>query len=53
MFSLGGFRDMDRRETFTFLPLLFLTVFMGVYPEVFLNVMHISINNLLDQIHFV
>jgi len=50
---LKQFCDLEKREFFVFLPLIFGTLFMGVYPEVFLNVMHISINNLLDQIHFV
>ncbi len=50
MFSLQGFRDMDRRETFIFLPLLFLTIFMGVFPEIFLDGIHISVIDLLTRV---
>jgi proton-translocating NADH-quinone oxidoreductase chain M len=50
MFSLQGFRDMDRRETFIFIPLLFLTFFMGVYPEIFLDGIHVSVIDLLTHI---
>ena len=50
MFSLQGFRDIDRRETFIFIPLLFLTFFMGVYPEIFLDGIHVSVIDLLTHI---
>lgn len=47
---LNQFCDVEKREFFVFLPLLFGTFFMGIYPEIFLDIMHISINNLIDQI---
>jgi proton-translocating NADH-quinone oxidoreductase chain M len=47
MYSLGGFRDVDRRELSIFVPLLFLTFYMGVYPEVFLDAMHVSVLHLV------
>jgi len=47
---LNKFCDVEKREFFVFLPLLLGTLFMGVYPEIFLDTMHISINNLIDQI---
>ena len=47
---VNQFCDMEKREFFVFLPLLLGTLFMGVYPEIFLDTMHISINNLIDQI---
>lgn len=36
--------DINRREAAVFLPLIFLTLWMGVYPSVFLNLMHISVS---------
>ena len=32
-----------------FAPLIFLTIFMGVYPDPFLEVMHASVDNLIGQ----
>jgi len=45
------FADMDRRECMIFLPCIILVLFMGIYPEAFLNVMHVSITNLIEQTH--
>jgi proton-translocating NADH-quinone oxidoreductase chain M len=47
---LGQFCDIEKREFFIFLPLLIGTLVMGIYPDIFLNPMHISINNLVDSI---
>jgi len=47
---LTNFCDIEKREFFIFLPLLVGTLVMGVYPELFLDPMHMSLNNLLDQI---
>ena len=47
---LNEFCDIEKREFFIFLPLILGTLIMGVYPEIFLNSMHMSINNLVDQI---
>jgi NADH:ubiquinone oxidoreductase subunit 4 (subunit M) len=30
-----------------FVPLVFLTFFMGIYPEVILDTIHISVKNLI------
>jgi len=43
------FQDLDRREFMIFVPLILLVIIMGVYPEVFLNVMHVSISHLIEQ----
>jgi NADH:ubiquinone oxidoreductase subunit 4 (subunit M) len=32
-----------------FLPCILLVLIMGIYPEIFLNVMHVSIQNLIEQ----
>ena len=44
------FGDMNRREFATFLPLVILTLIMGIYPEIWLDPMHVSVQNLLCQI---
>jgi NADH:ubiquinone oxidoreductase subunit 4 (subunit M) len=49
IYSLGGFRDVDRREFNIFIPLLFLTFYMGIYPEVFLDAMRVSVLHLLSN----
>jgi NADH:ubiquinone oxidoreductase subunit 4 (subunit M) len=47
---LNQFCDLEKREFFIFLPLIVGTIIMGVYPEIFLDSIHMSINNLIDQI---
>ena len=49
---LSNFQDLTLREFFVFLPLLFGTFFMGIYPEIFLDVIHGSVCNLISQINF-
>jgi NADH-quinone oxidoreductase subunit M len=44
------FGDLTRREFMIFLPLIILTLWMGVYPEIFLNPMHLSCANLLGHL---
>jgi proton-translocating NADH-quinone oxidoreductase chain M len=47
---INEFVDINRREFFIFLPLVIGTIFMGIYPEVFLDPMHVSVKNLIEQI---
>jgi proton-translocating NADH-quinone oxidoreductase chain M len=47
---LSNFCDIEKREFIIFLPLLIGTLVMGFYPEIFLDPMHMSLNNLLDQV---
>jgi len=42
--------DMSPREIAVFAPLIVLTLWMGIYPVSFLDVMHVSVDNLLDQV---
>merc|ERR1712159_285788 len=44
---IDNFQDIDRREFFVFVPCILLTLIMGIYPEVFLNVMHASVQHLV------
>ena len=47
--SQTGFSgDLSRREFFVFLPLVILTLIMGIQPEIFLDPMHTSCSNLID-----
>ena len=41
--------DLDRREIAVFAPLLAVTLWMGIYPNSFLGVMHASVDKLLEQ----
>ena len=48
--SVKKMLDMSPREWAVFLPLIILTLWMGVYPVSFLDVMHVSVDNLLGQV---
>ena len=41
--------DLNTTELYIFAPLLFLTIFFGIYPEPLLNTIDISVSNLLDN----
>jgi len=49
--SIHEFSDINRREFFVQLPLILGTLLMGIYPEIFLDPMHLSIANLVEQIN--
>jgi NADH-quinone oxidoreductase subunit M len=48
--SLRGIREMRMNEVIAFAPLIVLAVVMGVYPSLFLDPIHASVNHLLAQI---
>ncbi len=48
--NLMTITDMKAREIAVFAPLVVLVVFMGVYPAPFLDIMHVSVSNLLNQV---
>jgi proton-translocating NADH-quinone oxidoreductase chain M len=48
---IGFSTDTTKREFYTFLPLIILTLIMGIYPEIFLDPMHVSCANLMEHIH--
>ena len=50
---MNMFSDVDKREFATLLPLIILTLVMGIYPEIFLDPMHSSCANLLACIYYV
>ncbi len=49
---MKAFSDIDKREFGTFLPLIVLTLVMGIYPEIFLDPMHMSCGNLLSHLDY-
>jgi len=48
---LSSFQDLTLKEFFIFLPLLIATFIMGIYPEIFLDIIHGSVHNLIVQIN--
>jgi len=42
--------DMSAREWAVFAPLVVLTLWMGIYPSSFLDMMHVSVDHLLSQV---
>lgn len=49
--SLKAILDMNKREVLVFVPLIILTLYAGVYPQPFLDVMHASVENLVNNYH--
>jgi len=45
------YKDLNRREFLTLIPLIIATLWLGIYPEVFLDISHISITNLLTLVY--
>lgn len=48
---LKDYIDINKREMVIFLPLIFGTIAIGLYPEIFLNTMHMSVNMLVEITH--
>jgi len=48
---LKEYIDINKREVFIFLPLIFGTIIIGLYPEIFLSSMHMSVNMLVEITH--
>lgn len=47
---IGFSQDVMRREFVVFVPLTIMTLVMGVYPKLFLDVMHVSCANLIFSV---
>ena len=43
--------DLELREIITLMPLVALIFLIGLQPEVLLSYMHVSVENLLEQVH--
>jgi len=48
--SLAAIKDMSLREVAIFAPLIVLVILMGVYPTPFLDIMHVSVANMITNI---
>lgn len=46
-----GLPDMDIRETITLIPLIILVLWIGIYPNPFLDFMHPSVQHLLERVN--
>ena len=46
------FLDLSPREFIVFLPLIIGTLAIGVYPSIFLNSLHMSVNYLIELLYF-
>ena len=49
---ISAFSDLSRREVFMFVPFVLLVLIMGIYPAPFLEVLHASVGNVLQQSAF-
>lgn len=47
--NLKSITDLNMREIGFFAPLVVLALFMGIYPKPFLDVLHVSVENLVEQ----
>lgn len=44
--------DLNKREFFIFIPLICYTLILGLVPDVCLNSIHMSVNNLIENMYF-
>ena len=47
--NLKTIMDVNAREIAIFAPLILVVIIMGIYPSLFLDVMHVSVENLIDR----
>ena len=47
--NLKDILDLNKRELIIFAPLVLLVIVMGVYPVIFLDVMHNSVEQLINR----
>ncbi len=43
-------KDLNLREIIVLAPLLIIIIWMGVYPSPFLEILHVSVNNLIERV---
>ena len=44
--------DINQRELFIFIPLISYTLILGLIPDTYLNSVHMSVNNLIENMYF-
>jgi NADH-quinone oxidoreductase subunit M len=47
--ELKAILDLDKREIAIFVPLVLVVIWMGVYPSSFLDLIHLSAQNVVDN----
>ncbi|HAJ21072.1 MAG TPA: NADH-quinone oxidoreductase subunit M, partial [Rhodospirillaceae bacterium] len=47
--DVKGMLDMSPREIAIFVPLIILTLWMGIYPSTFLDPIEVSVTNLVEN----
>jgi len=50
--NLKAILDLNGREILILTPLVVVTLIMGIHPSLFLDVMHVSVQNLVDRYHY-
>jgi proton-translocating NADH-quinone oxidoreductase chain M len=45
-----AFNDINKREMMIFVPFIILTLVMGIYPNIFIDTMHMSVSNILEHV---
>jgi NADH-quinone oxidoreductase subunit M len=45
---MSNYLDINKREVAVLCPLVFCTLWMGIYPEIFVDVVHVSVSNILE-----
>jgi proton-translocating NADH-quinone oxidoreductase chain M len=48
----NNYLDLTKREVLIFFPLILGTLVMGIYPSIFLNSIHFSVNLLIELMYF-
>lgn len=46
VYFINTYADINYREILIFLPLIFFTFFFGIYPEIIMDTIHVSVKNL-------
>jgi proton-translocating NADH-quinone oxidoreductase chain M len=49
LYYINIYKDLNRREFATIFPLFLCVIWLGIYPEIFLEPMHFTISNLLNK----
>jgi proton-translocating NADH-quinone oxidoreductase chain M len=49
---VNKFLDLSPRELIIFSPLIAGTLVVGIYPDIFLSFLHMSVNNLIELLYF-
>ena len=47
VYFINTYADLNYREILLFVPLIFLTFFLGIYPEIILDYLHVTVKNLI------